>query len=115
MVATRSKTRALTGPNSDTEMDEGPQILALTQPVDPDLPDIPSTLQLLPTDHFKPVYPESNRQPIQCPTTKFRQIIDSLPSAVHIANVDFTFQQQINYPSETEIAILQEKIGHTKS
>ena len=90
MVATRSKIRALTGPSSDTEMDEGPQTLALTQPLDPDLLDIPSNLQLLPTDHFEHVVPASNRQPIQCPTTEFRQIIDSLPSAVHIENVDFT-------------------------
>lgn len=63
MVATRSKTRALTGPSSDTEMDEGPQTFALTQPLDLDLLDIPSNLQLLPTDHFEHVVPTSNRQP----------------------------------------------------
>ena len=73
--------------SSDTEMETSPRVAALPAPAQPEQPETnnPTALQLFQK-------PEPTIVPISQSDNTFEHLLTTLPSAVKIEELDFTFQ-----------------------
>ena len=83
--------------------------MALTQPLDSCIGDLPDNLELRPVPHQQHL--ELTHQASTYPITQFRSIIDAIPSVVNIERVDYSVLQQYNFTSDADLAALQAQVG----
>jgi hypothetical protein len=89
-VSTRRTQRPPSDSNSDTDMEEPQQHLALLPaPCSPDEATTPQTQVII---HHQD--DDVGLQPLPYPHNDYRALIDALPSAVHIESYEFIVQQQ---------------------
>ena len=89
-ISTRRTQRPPSDSNSDTDMEEPQQHLALLPaPCSPDEATTPQTQVII---HHQD--DDVGLQPLPYPHNDYRALIDALPSAVHIESYEFIVQQQ---------------------
>jgi hypothetical protein len=87
-ISTRRTQRPPSDTNSDTDMDEPQQHLALLPaPCTPEEPAQSQTLVLIP--HHEP---DTGLQPLPYPQNDYKALIDALPSTIQIESYEYIIQ-----------------------